>query len=129
MSPSLRPVSAERPDGSTHDDNILQRRLWINREPLRNSPNSIGSEGTLRIDIGDLSLTSSELNRELSRDAERVAQLRLAATELAVHCSFISTAQRKQGNIPSVMDWVWIPPPSMASKEVEPVVRLRTFSR
>lgn len=64
-------------------DDVLASSITIDAEALANLLDALGTEGTLRIDVGDLSLSASLVLGELADDGSSHAKLRLAGAELA----------------------------------------------
>lgn len=65
------------------DEDVVERNLGVHAEALRDRLDAVGAEGGLRVDVDRLAVAAALLGRELARDAQRVAELRLARAELA----------------------------------------------
>jgi hypothetical protein len=59
--------------------------------PLGDLDEALRAEGALRVDVHGLALAAAHVDGQLARHAQRVAQLRLPAAELA--CSRITPAR------------------------------------
>ena len=137
--------------------NVVEHHARVDAVPLGNRLDAVGSEGapihvscgappvlsrwmrdgSLGIDISDLAGRASLVFRELSRDAEGVAELGLFISLLKSHrnaCTLVvtdSSLTLPVLNSPytSVMLWVEMPPPSIASTALAPVEMWTTFWR
>ena len=61
------------------DEDVIQHRLRVEVEPFRDLLDAIGAERALRVDPGDFRAAAAFVQRELRRDREGVADLRLAS--------------------------------------------------
>ena len=62
--------------------NIIKHLFSVQAVPLRNSKKANGAESPLRVNVQALPLSATHVYRQLTRNGERVAKLRLACPEL-----------------------------------------------
>ena len=69
---------------STSVGDVFKDGLRVNSVRLSNLRDTLAAEGTLGVDVADLSVVTAHVAWELSDDRHGMADLSLAATELAV---------------------------------------------
>mmetsp|Transcript_9833 Transcript_9833/g.17543 ORF Transcript_9833/g.17543 Transcript_9833/m.17543 type:complete len:264 (+) Transcript_9833:537-1328(+) len=62
---------------------VLQHILAVETIPLCNRHEALGPKRTLSIDVERLALSTTTVNRQLARDAQRMTELRLSTSKLA----------------------------------------------